>query len=153
MRKLLFVCILLLLSGVSCKRICACSPSQAYLFLAIRNASNQDVFNPSTNGHYTKDDILLYTEGLNGQINPVRFYLNPPMAERLSDYQIRVETIAAVVNSSPVVYLKLKNQNLYTLNITISKDGRKIERFLIDGKAIPAHRKPDLSSLFYFSIK
>lgn len=152
MKKLLIVCAILILSSVSCKKICACDPAQAYLFLAVRNAANQDMFNPSTPGYYTKDDILLYTEGLNGQINPVAFYLNPPIAERLGDYQIRVSSIRTVVHHGPEVYLKLGNKNPYILNITISKDGRKIDRFLIDGKNIPAHKKPDLSSLFYFLL-
>jgi hypothetical protein len=153
-RKLIFVCVVLVLSGVSCKKICACSPAQADLFLVVRNAVNKDLFNPSTLGHLTKDDVSLYTEGLNGQVNPVRFDLNPPMSDRVTDYQIRVSTIEAVLYKSPIVYLKLGSQNApYTLDITISKDGRKIDRLLIDGKNIPANKKPDLSSLFYYSIK
>lgn len=153
MRRLVIVCTVLILSGVSCKKICACSPSQADLFLVVRNAANQDIFNPSTLGHLTKDDVSLYTEGLNGQANPVRFDLNLPMSSRVSDYQIRVSTIEAVLYKSPIVYLKLGNQNPLIFNITVSKDGRKIDRLLIDGTSIPANKKPDLSSLFYYSIK
>ncbi len=151
MKKLLIVCSVLLLSGISCKDICACSPVQASLFLVIKDVAGQDIFNPGTPGYYAKDQVSLIAEGPTGQF-PLKFDLRPSDG-RLGNYHVLVRTIEAAVNFSPVIQLKLGNQNQYTLQITISKDGRRIERLLIDGENIPSHKKPEFYSLFYFSLK
>ncbi len=152
MKKLLIICTILMLSGVSCKKICACSPVQASLFLVVKNAAGQDIFNPSTPGYYTKDQVSLTAEGPAGTGQyPITFSLKPTN-ERLGNYHILVNTIAAAVHFSPIVYLKIGNQTPYALQITIAKDGRRIDRLLIDGKNIPYNKKPDFFSLFYFSM-
>lgn len=148
MRKLLIVFATLILSGISCKKICGCSPVQAALFLVIKDGAGKDLLDPSTPNYYSKDQVSLIGENKNGQY-PITFKLNPAN-ERLGNYHLYVNTIAAAVSFSPIVYLKLGNQN-HTLHLTISKDGRKIERLLIDDKNISSNKKPEFYSLFYFT--
>jgi hypothetical protein len=151
MKKFVIVCTIIILSGLSCKKICACDPAQAALFLVIKNAAGQDIFDPSTPNSFTKDQVSLIAETPTGK-SPLPFYIRRPEEWLgLNNYFIYVSSIAAAVSFSPEIHLKLGNQNQYTLNITITKDGRRIEQLLIDGKNIPASKKPDLLSLFYFS--
>ena len=114
-RKLkLIVCATLILSGISFK-ICGCDCGQAALFLVIKDAGGQDVFNPGTAGYYAKDQVSLIAEGATGQV-PVKFYL---MAadERLGNYHLLIGTIAASVYFNLVIYLKLENQNQYAFTL------------------------------------
>lgn len=152
MKKLLFVCAVLILSGISCKKICACSPAYASLFLIVKNDIGKDVFNPSTSGYYAKDRLSFYAEDVNGKIYAIRYDINPPIPSKLSDYQIRVADIPAIVSSSNKIYLKFGSLKAHELTLTLSKDLRKIDQLLINGKNIPADKRSGLSSLFYFSL-
>ena len=147
MKKLFIVCTIVILSGLSCKKICACDPAQAALFLVIKNTAGQDMLNPATPNYFTKDQVSLIAESPTGK-SPLPFHLRRPEEWLgLNNYFIYVSPIGAAVGFSPEIYLKLGNQNQYTLHITITKDGRRIAQLLIDGKNIPVSKKPDL---FYF---
>ncbi len=120
--------------------------------MIVKNGNGQDAFNPSTNGYYTKDQLSFYAEDVNGQTHAIRYGINPPIPSILSDYQIHVTDIPAIVSSSRKIYLKIGGLKTYELALTLSKDLRKIDQLLIDGKNIPADKRSALSSLFYFSL-
>ena len=150
MKKFFIICAIVILSGLSCKKICACDPAQAALFLVVKNAAGQDMLDPATPNYFSKDQVSLIAEGPTGK-SPLSFLVRRPEEWLgLNNYFIYVSPIAAAVHFSPDLYLKLGNQNEYILHITITKDGRNIAQLLIDGKNIPASKKPDL---FYFSLK
>ncbi len=149
MRKLLIVFFTIILSGISCKKICACDPVQASLYLVIKDNFGKDLFDPTTPGYYTKDQVWMMAETQFGR-HPITFSINP-INKRLGNYYLFVNTVASIVSFSPILYLKLGNQE-HTLHVTISKDGRKIERLLIDDKNIPSTKKPEFYSLFYYTL-
>lgn len=154
MKKIITLLALFLFSGVfSCKKICACDPAQAYLFLVLKNTANEDILNPLTPGYFSRSRISMYTQGTSGQILPVNFDVNPPIHKRVNAYQLRVSNIPAQVLFSPVMYVKIGDYAPMELKIKVSNDLRRIDELLIDGKYVAPDKKSGLLSLFYFNLK
>lgn len=163
MKKFLFVCAVLFIGSVGCKKmnidgngLCACSPiSQPELTLVIKNAAGDDLLNDKTSGAYTKEKIELYTKDEAGKVIPISFSIRQPFNygdEKFNFYQLN-SGIGFIQKKSSTVYLKLGDSKVYELNIELNEGSYLLNKLLIDQKEAQKDLGTVLKykSIFYFT--
>lgn len=155
MKKLIIICVILTLSGLSCKKICACSPSFSELFIVIRNSAG-DLLNPVTPGHYAKSQIEFYRELASGDTVRLKFDIAAPRPKgnspALNYYQFHVgEEAVSFANGQEKIYLKLGSGQPKLIKLKLKDNNvRYFSELTIGNKTIPAD-KYYLRTLFYYT--
>jgi len=143
MKKFLFVCLVIFIAGVGCKKtnidgggLCGCSPIQTpELMLVIKNGTGTDLLNDKNVGAYTKNDIQLYKKDASG--NPVQFSfsIRPPFSygnEKFDFNTLYTQGVSAIKQSGESIYLKLGSEPAYELKVQFNATQPKIDKLLIN---------------------
>lgn len=147
MKKFVLVCIVLFIANIGCKKsniggggLCACSPIIVgpELYLVIKNNAGEDLLNTKTTGAYTKDKIELYRKDETGKVLPIAFFIRLPFDygnEKFAFNQLYVGGVGNTQKSPDnTLFLKLGDNKLYQLNLTLNQGLYKVEKVLIDNK-------------------
>jgi len=143
MKKFLFVCLIIFVAGVGCKKtnidgggLCGCSPiQQPELMLVIKNTAGADLLSDKTTGAYIKNDIQLFKRDANGNPVQLNFYIRPPFSygnEKFAYYTLYSAGINAIKQSGESIYLKLGNEPAYELKLQFNATEPKINKLLIN---------------------
>ncbi len=152
MKKIFIVLTFVLFAGVSCIKVCGCSPVPLVLYLVIRNQDG-DLLNASTKGYFAKDKIQLYNELQGGMKHNFAITIKPPIATgnfAVNYYQILIYDV--VLFSSSKLYLKLGDRPAVQLQAISGKKGRELAELIIDGASILPEKKNSLKTLFFYNL-
>jgi len=163
MKKFLFVCAVLFIGSVGCKKmnidgngLCACSPiTQPELTLVIKNAAGDDLLNDKTTGAFTKEKVELYTKDGAGKVIPVTFSIRPPFSygdEKFNFYQLNFG-LGFMQNKNSILYLKLGEGKVFELTFELNEGSYALSKLLIDQKEAQKDLGTVLKykSIFYFT--
>jgi hypothetical protein len=146
MKKFLFICVILFIANVGCKKmnidgggLCGCSPTAGPTFqLVIKNSLGEDLLNSKTSGAYSIDKIELYRKDGNGKVIPLNFSIRPPFSygnEKFSANSLYSSDIAYLYQASDKsIFLKLGGSKLYELILHLNQQSGKVEKLFIDQK-------------------
>jgi len=146
MKKVLFVCLILFIAGIACKKediggggLCACSPiTGPQLDLVIKNTAGDDLLDPKIAGAYSKDKIQLYRKYANGKVVPVDFTIRPTFlynTEKFNYQTLHAEAYSALQASADnIMYLNLGGDKIYELKLILTQQKYNLDRLLIDNQ-------------------
>lgn len=147
MKKFLFVCAILFIANLGCKKtnidgggLCACSPARApELNLVVKSKTGGDLLDEKIAGAYSKDKIKLYQKSADGKETPVNFSIRPPFSydnEKFNFNMIFVSLNFLRNSTNTKFYLKLGDDKLYELSLSLNDGKYDLSKLLIDNKEI-----------------
>ena len=144
MKKILFVCMILFIASVACKKedvggggLCACSPIQVpTINLVIKNSSGGDLLSDKTNGYYDKNKIQLTRKDATGKTITVDFNIRTPFSygNEKFDYHYLSIPVGFLQTTDNLIYLKLGDSKTYELKIALNQGKYDLNTLLIDNK-------------------
>jgi hypothetical protein len=145
MKKFLFVCAILFIANLGCKKnniggggLCACSPiTEPELKLVIKSSTGADLLNDKIAGAYSKDEIKVFQKSADGTETPVNFSIRPPFSygEEKFNFNSLFVGLNFLRNSKDTkILLKLGDSKPYELSFALNEGMYDINKLLIDDK-------------------
>ncbi|ETZ21826.1 hypothetical protein [Pedobacter sp. V48] len=147
MKKFLFVCAILFIANLGCKKnnlggggLCACSPERGpELNLVVKSSTGTDLLDEKITGAYSKDKIKVFQKTADGKETPVVFAVRPPFS--YGDEKFNFNTIYVSLNflrtsTNDKFYLKLGDDKIYELSLSLNESKYDLSKLLIDNKEI-----------------
>jgi len=144
MKKILFVCMILFIASVACKKedvggggLCACSPMQVpSLNLVIKNSAGADLLSDKTTGYYDKNKIQLTRKDAAGKTIAIDFNIRPPFSygNEKFNYNYLYIPVSFLQAADNLIYLKLGDGKTYELNIALNEGKYNLNTLMIDNK-------------------
>lgn len=145
MKKFLFVCAILFIANLGCKKnniggggLCACSPiTEPELKLVIKSSTGTDLLNDKIAGAYSKDEIKVFQKLTDGTETPVNFSIRPPFSygEEKFNFNSLFIGLNFLRNSKDTkILLKLGDSKPYELSFALNEGMYDINKLLIDDK-------------------
>ncbi|MGY3212979.1 hypothetical protein [Mucilaginibacter sp. HD30] len=143
MKKFLFVCFVIFVAGVGCKktnigggRLCGCSPiQQPELMLVIKNAAGVDLLSDKNIGYYAKNNIQVFKKDANGNAVQLDFYIRPTFSYGNENFRFNtlfVNGLSTIRQSGESIFLKLGSDPAYELKLQFNGTQPKIDKLLIN---------------------
>ncbi|CAM3672658.1 hypothetical protein MUGA111182_02450 [Mucilaginibacter galii] len=163
MKKILFICTILFIASVACKKenvggggLCACSPIQVpTLNLVIKNSLGGDLLSDKITGYYEKSKIQITRKDAAGKVTAVDFNIRPPFSygNEKFNYNYLLIPVGFLQAADDTLYLKLGDNKTYEIKVMLNQQKYDPDKITIDGKVVEKDKGTiaNYTTLFYIT--